>query len=88
MKNWIGWFGIACLIAFISTLNSCSNIPQPCDPEFVVAQQTAMATACRIEAENKCPGYSRIPEEEKLACPGVLECLEKIEKVETDCHGN
>ncbi len=66
---------------------SCSSIPQPCDPEFVATQQAAMATSCRVKAEKTCPGYSRMTEDEKLECPGVLECIEKIEKVAEDCHG-
>ncbi len=71
------------LAAFIA----CSSVPQPCDPEFVVSQQSAMAAACRIKAEETCPGYSKASEEDKLVCPGVLECIDKIEKIESDCHG-
>lgn len=66
----------------------CSSIPQPCDPVFTTATQQAMAVSCRSKAETTCPGYSDMPEDKKLECPGVLECLEKIEKVETDCHGS
>ena len=71
------------LAAFVA----CSSVPQPCDPEFVASQQNAMAAACRIKAEKTCPGYSEASEEDKLVCPGVLECLDDIEKVESNCHG-
>ncbi len=71
------------LLAF---LLSCSSIPQPCDPEFLASQQIITATACRAHAEKTCSGYSKITEYEKLQCPGVLECLNKIEKAESDCH--
>lgn len=87
MKQWFSWLGIACLLAYFSSLPACTSVPQPCDPQFVAAQQAAMAISCRTKAEQVCPGYSRMTEDEKLECPGVLECLEKIEKVETDCHG-
>lgn len=66
---------------------SCSSIPKPCDPQFVTAQQSALAASCRAEAEQTCPGFSKATEDKKLECPGVLECLDKIEKLETDCHG-
>ncbi len=67
---------------------NCSHVPQPCDPEFLGSQQMVMAAACRSKAEETCPGYAKMPEEQKLECPGVQECLEKIEKAEADCHGS
>ena len=87
MMKVIEWLCVGVLLAFFSSsIHGCNNIPQPCDPEFVATQQAAMATACRINAEKTCPGYSNMSEDEKLQCPGVLECIEQIEKVETDCH--
>ena len=65
----------------------CNSIPQPCDPEFLASQQIVTATACRVNAEKTCPGYADMTEEDKLDCPGVQECLDKIEKAEADCHG-
>lgn len=64
----------------------CSSVPQPCDPEFLASQQMVMAASCRANAEKTCPGYSKMSEDKKLECPGVMECLEKIEKAESDCH--
>ncbi len=77
------WAWIALLLCL-----SCSSIPQPCDPEFLASQQMITAAACRSKAESTCPGYSKMTEDQKIECPGVLECLEKIEKAEDDCHGS
>lgn len=74
---------IICIICF-----SCNSVPQPCDPAFVASQQAAIASVCRYNAEKTCPGYSSMSEDKKLECPGVLECLNKIEKLETDCNGS
>lgn len=66
---------------------SCSQVPQPCDPEFLASQQMVMAASCRSNAEKTCSGYSKMSDEQKLTCPGVSECLDKIEKAEIDCNG-
>ncbi len=78
---------VLALAVFVSVVG-CNSIPQPCDPAFTSATQQAMAISCRAEAEKTCPGYADMSEDKKLECPGVLECLDKIEKVETDCHGS
>jgi hypothetical protein len=78
-------YWISALMCF--TYMACSNVPQPCDPEFLASQQIVMGGVCREHAEKTCPGYSRMAEDEKLQCPGVLECLDKIQKAEDDCHG-
>lgn len=82
--------GMSILLATMvaSTVIGCNSVPQPCDPEFLASQQMITAAACRSKAESMCPGYKDMTEDKKLECPGVLECLEKIEKAESDCHGS
>lgn len=76
------------VIALVLALISCgSSIPQPCDPEFLAAQLSAMATACRVNAEKTCPGYADMNETEKMACPGVAQCLDDMDRAEANCHG-
>ena len=72
-------------LALVSCMDT---IPKPCDPEIANAAMLGMATVCRTQAERNCPGYSELDELDKLACPGVSECLAKIESVEVSCHGN
>lgn len=79
---------MAWAVAGLLFILGCAHMPQPCDPEFLASQQMITAAACRTNAEKVCPGYSRMTEDEKLQCPGVLECLDKIEKAEADCHGD
>lgn len=77
---------IVALVHCLTTI-SCNRVPKPCDPVFVSAQQNALAVSCRADAVHKCPGFDSMSDEEKLACPGVTECLDKINKMETDCNG-
>jgi hypothetical protein len=70
-------------------LLSCSGgLPSPCDPTVTATRQAAIATECRIEANKTCPGYDSMTEDKKMECPGVLQCLDRIEAVESSCHGS
>lgn len=71
----------------VSVLACGSSLPQPCDPELVAAQTQAMAVQCRLKAKQKCPGYDKMNETEKMACPGVVKCLDEIDAVEESCRG-
>ena len=76
------------LAALAVALFSCgATLPQPCDPEAVVAQTQVMAVKCRLDAEKTCPGYADMEDAEKMACPGVIECLDEIDRVEEECRG-
>lgn len=80
VKNWIAALAVA--------VSACgSSLPQPCDPEAVTAQVNGMAVQCRLKAEQNCPGYDKMSDTEKMACPGVAECLDEIDAVEESCRG-
>jgi hypothetical protein len=75
-------------LILVALLLACSSLPNPCDPEVLTTRLAAEATACRIQAEKTCPGYANMTEDKKLECPGVIDCLERLESMKVSCNGN